>query len=562
MNVKYKKTPDSKILRNIGNGSYGEVYLDDTGKAIKMFRQDDIFSECSTCNIFGKSTCKKCIEYENDQSLYFDYTFFCETSIITTMSGCKFVPQVTEIYYGNKAGFAMDYFSCSISDLLKSETQQHQITPEITQYIITQIVIALATAQQYLILHRDVKPQNIMINKDCKVCLVDWGLAASVYNDNIQNDTREVQTIWYRCPEHVLEVELNNPTIDMWSVGIILLELFRGKQGLISARSREEAMEKIIYYFGFPSANKKMLKKSKNFSSTQREENIFISCENNGMSPTCLDFLKKCVDLNPMTRMTPQQALTHPYINNCINNRIDTYIPISPNVKLEKLGSYYPTMINSHYSKIRSRYVEAFQEICKYGDNYDVTELALMLMYTDVLSSKSIFDMELKMEEILIAVSQIVGALTRGDSITMNMYKEIFHNKSLDYNKFNEKNLKLEVHHMLNIIIENLTFPLAMCTYVTMGYYVKCVSNELHTIYMKICKHVAENQLVNHFSNEEMYISILKCIASYNCNDESIIDKISILCNKFDFATQKLFDVCIVPSLACVQCGNTIFSIN
>ncbi|XPS69775.1 Cyclin-dependent kinase [Ascochyta lentis] len=74
------------------------------------------------------------------------------------------------------------------------------------------------------VLHRDLKPQNLLIDKDGNLKLADFGLARA-FGVPLRTYTHEVVTLWYRAPEVLLGGRQYSTGVDVWSVGCIFAEL-------------------------------------------------------------------------------------------------------------------------------------------------------------------------------------------------------------------------------------------------------------------------------------------------------------------------------------------------
>lgn len=123
--------------------------------------------------------------------------------------------------------------------------------------VLTSIITALVQAANHGIFHRDVKPENILCSSDMdRIVLCDFGLARfnPIVNGTDRCITGKVQTGWYRAPELRVKTTVNkyNPVnIDVWSIGIIAIEMLRGKF-LKDCDTNTDFLTQISKYFGRP----------------------------------------------------------------------------------------------------------------------------------------------------------------------------------------------------------------------------------------------------------------------------------------------------------------------
>merc|ERR1712023_305252 len=87
-----------------------------------------------------------------------------------------------------------------------------------------QMLVALNFCHERKILHRDMKPQNLLVTRDGYLKLADFGLARAS-GIPVRNYTHEVVTLWYRPPDVLLGSKHYNTAIDIWSVGCIFVEM-------------------------------------------------------------------------------------------------------------------------------------------------------------------------------------------------------------------------------------------------------------------------------------------------------------------------------------------------
>ena len=128
------------------------------------------------------------------------------------------------------------------------------MSDEHIQFFLYQILRGLKYVQSCGILHRDLKPRNLLVNSNCDLKICDFGLARANINTLMTQSavmTDYIATRWYRAPEVILSTKQYTASIDVWSVGCILAELIRRKP-LLPAQTEQEQMMMIANLIGKP----------------------------------------------------------------------------------------------------------------------------------------------------------------------------------------------------------------------------------------------------------------------------------------------------------------------
>lgn len=113
-----------------------------------------------------------------------------------------------------------------------------------------QILQGLSFCHTMRVLHRDLKPQNLLISKEGRVKIADFGLART-FSQPFKKYTKDTVTLWYRAPEILLGTEKYAVEIDMWSVGCIFGELIN-RRPLFMGDCQIDQLYKIFRFFGTP----------------------------------------------------------------------------------------------------------------------------------------------------------------------------------------------------------------------------------------------------------------------------------------------------------------------
>ena len=125
------------------------------------------------------------------------------------------------------------------------------LSPQLIKSYTHQLLKGLEFCHVRGVMHRDLKPQNILVSRDGKLKLADFGLARA-FVPPIRPFTHEVVTLWYRPPEILLGCKTYALPVDMWAVGTILVEMVT-KRPLFPGDSEVDELFKIFRVLGTPS---------------------------------------------------------------------------------------------------------------------------------------------------------------------------------------------------------------------------------------------------------------------------------------------------------------------
>lgn len=207
---------------------------------------------------------------------------------------------------------------CDMHQIIRSG---QPLTDQHYQLFIYQVLCGLKYIHSADVLHRDLKPGNLLVNADCELKICDFGLARG-FSENIEQNlgfmTEYVATRWYRAPEIMLSFSNYTKAIDIWSVGCILGELLGGKP-LFKGKDYVDQLNQIIMILGTPPESTLMKIGSTRALNYVRSlpimrkvpfEEIFPKA-----NPLALDLMERMLAFNPYDRISVNEALNHPYLS-------------------------------------------------------------------------------------------------------------------------------------------------------------------------------------------------------------------------------------------------------
>lgn len=204
--------------------------------------------------------------------------------------------------------------------------------------IMQQLLNGLYYIHKNYILHRDMKTANILVTKDGKLKLADFGLARAIEQQKPDTQqiryTNRVVTLWYRPPELLLGERCYNRAIDMWGAGCIMAELWT-REPILKGNTEQNQLELIQNMCGsitsevWPDVEKLEL-----YAKTQLKSDLKRRIKERLGSyikdVNALDLLDKLLTLDPKKRMDSDDALDHDFFWSD---------PLPTDLKLDKLGN-------------------------------------------------------------------------------------------------------------------------------------------------------------------------------------------------------------------------------
>uniref|UniRef100_A0A914RL28 Protein kinase domain-containing protein n=1 Tax=Parascaris equorum TaxID=6256 RepID=A0A914RL28_PAREQ len=168
------------------------------------------------------------------------------------------------------------------------------------------------------ILHRDIKPGNLLVNSNCILKICDFGLARMWDSHDQQNMTHEVVTQYYRAPELLMGARKYTGAVDVWSVGCIFAELL-GRRILFQAQGPIEQLNMIIDLLGTPSADemKNACEGARNhvLRSPYRQPNTMrLYSLSHQATHEAVHLLTSLLVFDSDKRINVDDALAHPYL--------------------------------------------------------------------------------------------------------------------------------------------------------------------------------------------------------------------------------------------------------
>ncbi|KAK4337422.1 hypothetical protein RND71_043879 [Anisodus tanguticus] len=216
----------------------------------------------------------------------------------------------------------MDLMEANLCQVIQMDLDHDRIS-----YLLYQMLCGLKHLHSAGIIHRDLKPSNVVIKSDCTLKILDFGLARTADNNFMM--TPYVVTRYYRAPEVILGMRYT-ANVDIWSVGCIMGEMILGSI-VFPGTDHINQWTKIIEILGTPSSHfmQRLNPTVRNYVENRPKkagksfQEIFPDSffPSDGTEDQRLkanqarDLLSKMLVIDPLLRITVDQALIHPYIS-------------------------------------------------------------------------------------------------------------------------------------------------------------------------------------------------------------------------------------------------------
>merc|ERR1712023_606487 len=170
-----------------------------------------------------------------------------EISILKELQHPNIVRLHDVIHTEKKLTLVFEYLDQDLKKFLDSSDGLDAFTIKSSLF---QLLRGVSFCHDHRVLHRDLKPQNLLINREGALKLADFGLARA-FGIPVRSYTHEVVTLWYRAPDVLLGSRKYSTPVDIWSVGCIFAEMVSGRP-LFPGNTDQDQLQKIFKVLGTP----------------------------------------------------------------------------------------------------------------------------------------------------------------------------------------------------------------------------------------------------------------------------------------------------------------------
>lgn len=282
-------------IEKIGEGTYGVVYK---GRHKKTNRHVAL----------------KKIRLESEEE-GIPSTAIREISFLKELQHANIVCLEDVLMQEAKLYLVFEFLSMDLKKYMDTIPNGKYLDDRLVKSYLHQILQGIQFCHQRRVLHRDLKPQNLLIDKSGTIKLADFGLARA-FGIPCRAYTHEVVTLWYRAPEVLLGQARYTAALDMWSIGCIFAEMVM-KRPLFHGDSEIDQIFRIFKILSTPHEDNwpgvTSLPDYKNLFPKWRKDTLNTSVHR--LDDAGLDLLRALFTYNPNKRISAKKALVHDYFD-------------------------------------------------------------------------------------------------------------------------------------------------------------------------------------------------------------------------------------------------------
>lgn len=242
-----------------------------------------------------------------------------EISLMKELDHENIVTLYDVIHAENKLTLVFEYMDKDLKKYLEAHGHQGALDPKVVKSFMFQLLKGIMFCHDNRVLHRDLKPQNLLINNKGELKLGDFGLARA-FGIPFNTFSNEVVTLWYRAPDVLLGSRAYTTSIDIWSAGCILAEMCTGKP-LFPGTNNDDQLIKIFRLMGTP--NESTWPNVSQYPNYRNNWQVYAPQDLRlivlGLDSMGLNLLQSLLQMRPEARLTARQALQHPYFHEANN---------------------------------------------------------------------------------------------------------------------------------------------------------------------------------------------------------------------------------------------------